>query len=35
MTLAPQIVFRMDASPKLEAVVLREATHLERFFPAS
>ena len=34
MTLAPQITFRrMAASPKLEAVVLREATHLERFFP--
>lgn len=34
MTLAPQIAFRnMEASPKLEEAVLREASRLERFFP--
>jgi len=34
MTLAPQITFRnMQSSPKLEAAVLKEASHLERFFP--
>jgi cold shock CspA family protein/ribosome-associated translation inhibitor RaiA len=34
MTLAPQITFRnMEASPKLEEAVLREASRLERFFP--
>lgn len=34
MTLAPQITFRnMQSSPTLEAAVLKEVAHLERFFP--